>query len=201
MPSSTLICRRFLIWMVSAKMKRHKTQMESSNPAMVLAERGTFSLMIFGMRYSSSNHMKRMSRRKLKPSIQSTWLLNFLPLPFDLSVTGNFFFMGVPIIGRRSSDSFENKRGVDAAEGEVVRHDILGFQFARAVHDVIEIGAAWIDVGKIQRGRDPIVAHHLDGHPGFEGAACAERVAEITFQGRNGHPPSEDIAGRGRFGD
>src|SRR5450830_2105759 len=56
--------------------------------------------------------------------------------------------------------AFENEGGVDAAKGEIVRHDVLALQRAAAARDVVERRAGRVDLLQIDRGCEPALAHH-----------------------------------------
>ena len=75
----------------------------------------------------------------------------------------------------------ENERAVDAAEGEVVRHDVGGINPAAFPLNVVEGGAEGVNRVQIKRRVEPTFIHHQDGKPGFDAAAGAERVADVAL--------------------
>ena len=79
--------------------------------------------------------------------------------------------------------SLEDERRVDVAEGEVVALDELGVDPALLARDVVEFAAFGINVGEVDGRAEPAFAHHLDGKPGLDRTAGAERVAEEALEG------------------
>jgi len=50
------------------------------------------------------------------------------------------------LVARDRLNSLKNQRGVDAAEREVVRHQILDIAVASRADDIIELGTSFVDV-------------------------------------------------------
>lgn len=61
---------------------------------------------------------------------------------------------------RLRSNPLEYQRGIDAAEGEIVAHQIFAVQFSYIPHDVIEFRTGRVDMLQIGGGVTPPFAHH-----------------------------------------
>src|SRR5262245_6143540 len=103
--------------------------------------------------------------------------------------------------GTRSLDSLEDQRCVDAAKSEVVRHDVIDLDSAGLVHDVVESRASIVHHGEVDGGNEKVVAHHSNGEPSLDGAAGAERMAEVTLERVQGRRGAEHGVGRPSFLD
>ncbi|VXA81618.1 hypothetical protein AERO8C_120119 [Aeromonas veronii] len=86
----------------------------------------------------------------------------------------------------------EDQRGVDAAKGEVVGHQILDLQLSSLTRDVVEGLAGRGRVGQIEGRRKPAIVQHLKRQPGFDGATGAEGMAEIALERGDGGLLTED---------
>src|SRR5690606_26326934 len=95
----------------------------------------------------------------------------------------------------------KNKRGVDAAESKVVAHHKLMSHGSSLAPDVIQFGAVLIDVVEIESGGVPVVIHHMDRGPGFDGAASAESVPDVGLQRTDRHATTKHRLGGGTLGD
>src|SRR5215472_12300553 len=82
--------------------------------------------------------------------------------------------------------AFEDEARVDAAEREVVVHEVFHLELASFAGDVVQVRAGRIEVLQVDGGCEPAFAHHLDGQPGFQRAAGAEGVAEVALEGAQG---------------
>src|SRR5262245_8709904 len=85
----------------------------------------------------------------------------------------------------------KHQRSIHATEREIVVHRVLALKLAALAHKVVEFAAARVEVVQVQRRRKPVVVHHLDGEPGFERTARAERVTEIAFLRADRHARAE----------
>src|SRR5712671_3150666 len=81
--------------------------------------------------------------------------------------------------------SLEYQRSIHAAEREIVVHDEFALQraagFGAIGVNIVELAAALVQIAQIQGGHEPIVTHHFNGEPAFDGAARAERMSQMTF--------------------
>lgn len=76
--------------------------------------------------------------------------------------------------------SLQDQRCVDATEGEVVAHDVIGLDVPHLAQ-IIQSGATGIDAIEIERRRKPVFPHHVDTEPGFQCATSAEGVSDVTL--------------------
>ena len=92
----------------------------------------------------------------------------------------------------RSEDLPDDERGVDAAEGEVVDHDVLSVGFPSRARDVVEIAAAGIRLSEVEIGREPARPLHQDAVDGLKGPGGAQCVPHVALEGGERHTVSED---------
>src|SRR5690606_30546498 len=88
-------------------------------------------------------------------------------------------FRSRPIRGTRSPELerrsvSEDQRAVDAAESEIVAHQVADLDLPPPAHQIVKIGASLIDILEIDCRREPALAHHLDAKPRLDRAAGAK---------------------------
>src|SRR5690606_35896663 len=87
------------------------------------------------------------------------------------------------------------QRGVDASEGKVVAHDVIGLQRTAAAAEVVKVGTTRVDAAQIDGGSEPALTHHLQGHPRLQRTAGAQGVPHVALEGADGHAVAKDREG------
>ena len=94
-----------------------------------------------------------------------------------------------------SEDLPDDERGVDAAEGEVVDHDVLSVGFPSRARDVVEIAAAGIRLSEVEIGREPALPLHQDAVDRLESPGGAQGVSHVALEGGERHALPEYAVG------